>query len=68
VGLARDAGLLRLRIQDAGIGFDPSARPEGLGMVSMQERLRLVGGTFSIRSSSEGTVVEAIVDCSTQNS
>jgi len=36
--------------------------------VSMQERLRLVGGTFSIRSSPEGTVVEAIVDCSTQNS
>jgi signal transduction histidine kinase len=68
VGLARDAGLLRLRIKDAGIGFDPAARPEGLGLVSMQERLRLVGGKLSIRSSPEGTVVEAIVDCSTQNS
>jgi two-component system sensor histidine kinase UhpB len=68
VGLARDAGLLRLRIKDAGIGFDPAARPEGLGLVSMQERLRLVGGKLSIRSSPEGTVIEAIVDCSTQNS
>lgn len=68
VGLARNAGLLRLRIKDAGIGFDPAATPEGLGLVSMQERLRLVGGRFSIRSSPEGTVVEAIVDCSAQNS
>ena len=68
VGLARAAGLLSLRIKDTGVGFDPAARPEGLGLVSMQERLRLVGGKFSIRSSSEGTLVEAIVDCSTQNS
>jgi signal transduction histidine kinase len=68
VGLARDAGLLRLRIKDTGIGFEPAATPEGLGLVSMQERLRLVGGKLSIRSSPEGTVVEAVVDCSTQNS
>ena len=69
VSLARDAGLLRLRIKDTGIGFEPAVRPEGLGLVSMQERLRLVGGKLAIRSSSgQGTVVEAIVDCSTQNS
>lgn len=69
VGLARDAGLLRLRIKDTGIGFEPAARSEGLGLVSMQERLRLVGGELAIRSSSgQGTVVEAVVACSTQNS
>jgi signal transduction histidine kinase len=68
VALARDAGILRLRIKDTGIGFEPAATPEGLGLVSMQERLRLVAGHLSIRSSSEGTVVEAVVDCSTQNS
>ena len=67
VGLARDAGLLRLCIKDTCIGFDPAARPEGLGLVSMQERLRLVGGKLSITSSPAGTVVEAIVDCSPQN-
>jgi signal transduction histidine kinase len=68
VSLARDADLLRLSIKDTGIGFDPAVKPEGLGLVSMQERLRLVGGKLCIRSSPEGTVVEAIVDCSTQNS
>jgi len=67
VGLARDADILRLRIKDTGIGFEPAARPEGLGLVSMQERLRMVGGKLAIRSSPQGTVVEAIVDCSRQN-
>jgi two-component system sensor histidine kinase UhpB len=64
VSLVRDAGLLRLQIKDTGIGFEPAERPEGLGRVSMQERLRLVGGKFAIRSSpGQGTVVEAVVDC-----
>ena len=68
VSLARDAGLLCLRIKDAGIGFEPAVRPEGLGLVSMQERLRMVGGKLAVRSSpSQGTVVEAVVDCSRQN-
>jgi len=67
VVLAREAGGLRLQIKDTGIGFDPAARVEGLGLVSMQERLRLVGGKLYISSSpGQGTVVEAIVDCSQQ--
>ena len=62
------AGLLCLRIKDTGIGFEPAARLEGLGLVSMQERLRMVGGKLAIRSSpSQGTVVEAVVGCSRQN-
>jgi signal transduction histidine kinase len=68
VCLARDAGILRLQIKDIGIGFEPATSPEGLGLLSMEERLRLVGGKLVIRSSPEGTTVEAIVDCSTQNS
>ena len=32
VSLARDAGFLCLRIKDAGIGFEPAVRPEGLGL------------------------------------
>ena len=64
VVLAREAGRVRLQIKDTGIGFDPSARPEGLGMVSMQERLRLVGAKLAINSSpGQGTVIEALVDC-----
>jgi signal transduction histidine kinase len=68
VSLARDAGLLRLRIKDTGIGFEPAPKSEGLGLVSMQERLRLVGGELAIRSSpGQGTIVEAVVACSRQN-
>jgi signal transduction histidine kinase len=67
VVLAREAGLLRLQIKDTGIGFDPAARTGGMGLVSMQERLRLVGGKLAIRSSpGQGTVIEAVVDCSQQ--
>jgi PAS domain S-box-containing protein len=43
---------IRLRIVDAGFGFDPELRKEdaGLGLVSMRERLRLVGGRLSVQS------------------
>lgn len=67
VVLAREAGDIRLQIKDTGIGFDPAAKAEGLGLVSMQERLRLVGGKLAIRSTpGQGTVVEAVVACSQQ--
>ncbi len=57
----RDNGLL-LRIRDDGIGFDltRSPRQRGLGLASMRERARLVGGTLSIESQPGiGTTVEA---------
>jgi PAS domain S-box-containing protein len=43
---------IRLRIVDAGLGFDPELRNEnaGLGLVSMRERLRLIGGRLSVQS------------------
>ena len=53
-----------LRISDDGVGFvldAPSGR-SGLGMISMRERIRLVGGTMSVWSRpSLGTQVEAVV-------
>lgn len=67
VVLAQEAGGLRLQIKDTGNGFDPATRSEGLGLVSMQERLRLVGGKLAIRSTpGQGTVIEAVVACSQQ--
>ena len=41
-----------LAVRDAGGGFDPNAvaGSRGLGLVSMRERLNLIGGTLSIRS------------------
>lgn len=50
VRLASHHGLARLEIRDTGIGFDPDATREGLGLASMRERVRIVGGTFSVSS------------------
>ena len=53
-----------LTIRDAGKGFDPATAmtARGLGLVSMRERLNLVGGTLSIRSGfTRGTEILAEV-------
>lgn len=39
---------LRLRVSDDGAGFDPAADRAGLGLVSMRERLHLVGGRLTL--------------------
>jgi PAS domain S-box-containing protein len=62
---------IRLRVVDAGAGFDPGLRSTdaGIGLVSMRERLRLVGGTLSVRSApSKGTEILAQVPLSSQMS
>jgi len=65
--LAGTAGKLVLRVSDDGIGFDlaaPASRT-GLGMISMNERIRLVGGTLQLSSiPSLGTQVEAAIPLS----
>lgn len=56
-----------LRVSDDGIGFNPSAAEHrtGLGMTSMSERIRFVGGTLSVWSRpSMGTHVEATIPLS----
>jgi PAS domain S-box-containing protein len=53
---------IHLGVSDAGIGFDREAAREGrgLGLVSMEERLRLLRGTFSIESQPKcGTTIHA---------
>jgi PAS domain S-box-containing protein len=51
-------GKVLLTIKDCGIGFDTLAQSSGIGLTSMRERLRLVGGTFSVKSiPSEGTEI-----------
>jgi PAS domain S-box-containing protein len=64
VRLRARPGELVLAIDDVGHGFDPESikGKRGLGLVSMEERLRIVGGTLSIRSQrGNGTHVEAKV-------
>lgn len=50
---------LTLTIQDDGIGFDPTNIPSGhYGLLGMRERIRLIGGDFSIESASQkGTIL-----------
>ena len=58
------AGEIRLRVQDRGVGFDPAEARErnSLGLISMNERLRQVGGTLVIDSVvGRGTRVDARV-------
>ena len=45
-------GAIRLRVADAGAGFDPAAVTAGggLGLVSMRERLRSLGGRLVVQS------------------
>lgn len=56
-------GLLELRVNDDGCGFDPGAQPDGrasLGLVGMRERAELAGGRFELASApGEGTRVLA---------
>jgi len=58
---------IRLRIVDAGVGFDTALQNAevGIGLVSMRERLRLVGGRLSVQSAAmRGTEILAEVPLS----
>ncbi|MGE5362229.1 MAG: sensor histidine kinase [Bacteroidales bacterium] len=64
VVLRQADGGLRLVVHDNGVGFDPGRpkRRDGLGLVSMRERVRLVNGTFHVDSDpGRGTAVIAWV-------
>jgi signal transduction histidine kinase len=62
VSLTIEGDEIRLRVKDRGKGFDPVQLSDGLGLVSMRERLRLVGGKIKISSAPGlGTEIEAAV-------
>lgn len=52
---------IALMVRDFGVGFDPSnmRNGHGLGLISMKERLRMVDGHLSIKSSPQGTTILA---------
>lgn len=50
VELTGSADTVRMRITDEGAGFDPATLNGGLGLVSMRERLHLIGGEIAIDS------------------
>jgi signal transduction histidine kinase len=69
VELDEISGSLRLRISDRGSGFDPTSAEasQGLGLLSMEERLRSIGGELFVHSrAGGGTCIEASIPA-TQN-
>jgi PAS domain S-box-containing protein len=56
VSLTRSKQSVALSIRDAGSGFDTASKGarKGLGIVSMEERVRLVNGSLTIRSKPGG--------------
>jgi PAS domain S-box-containing protein len=57
LALAVEGDALRVTVADLGVGFDPAppsdrgdARPGGLGLVLVRERLQVVGGRFEVES------------------
>lgn len=54
VALTKLQGMYYLTIRDNGVGLDASTNSQGLGLMSMAERAKLVKGQFRIRSASGG--------------
>jgi signal transduction histidine kinase len=57
--LAESDGELLLEIRDDGVGFDSKTRTDGFGLAGMRERAALAGGTLSVESGEQGTLVSA---------
>jgi PAS domain S-box-containing protein len=70
VRLWRKSGEIHLTVGDSGVGFDIQAAKasQGLGLISMEERLKLLKGTFSIESElHRGTTLRARVPFSSES-
>jgi signal transduction histidine kinase len=70
VRLTRKSEQVQLTISDSGSGFTAkSKRSEGIGLISMEERVRALRGTFQIRTRpGAGTHLRAAIPLSLQSS
>jgi PAS domain S-box-containing protein len=50
VTITKVEDMFYMTIQDAGVGFDRAVSPQGLGLISMTERLKLVKGELKLHS------------------
>ena len=50
VRLERVDDSIEFEVRDDGVGFDPAAEKDGVGLVNMRDRLTAVGGKLEIRS------------------
>jgi len=59
VSLYRSDDRLMLEVDDDGQGFDPDTSRRGDGLMNLEERVRTLGGTFSIESAPDkGTTIK----------
>jgi signal transduction histidine kinase len=62
VTLARSPGELVFEVRDDGCGFEPGVDGDGIGLVSMRDRIGAVGGRLEVRSApGAGTSVRGTV-------
>jgi signal transduction histidine kinase len=55
-------GRIDILVIDDGVGFEPDAESEGFGLIGMQERVAMVGGSLTVRSApGSGTELQAVV-------
>ena len=71
VRLRQDSGTLVLKVLDNGVGFDPEAKKViaehggSMGLLSMQERANLMGGSLTFQSSAnQGTSIRVVLPLS----
>jgi signal transduction histidine kinase len=58
IRIERDDPAVRVEIVDDGVGIDPRARRNGLGLRGMEERVKELGGSFAVtRGDAGGTIV-----------
>jgi signal transduction histidine kinase len=64
VAIAHQNGQVVMRISDNGLGFaanGPTAQ-QGIGLLSMRERVRMVGGSFEVKSApNTGTITTVTI-------
>jgi signal transduction histidine kinase len=60
VAVSRQNGHLRLRVSDDGRG---GARPDGPGLRGLRDRVETAQGELVVRSSAQGTTIEAVLPC-----
>jgi signal transduction histidine kinase len=59
VTVGASEGELLVEVRDDGAGFDPDVASDGFGLAGMRERVALAGGTLSIHSGEQGTLMRA---------
>jgi signal transduction histidine kinase len=62
VTLERRHAAVEVEVVDDGVGFQTGSQADGIGLVSMRDRIAAVGGELSVRSApGTGTTVHAVV-------